>query len=81
MSSMTWLLIIVGALTLLGSCALFFTTVKYYWGERGRPPLTGVERRRQKEMELELRRKQLEYAQKHPIKPRSPNFLDNRKQK
>ena len=81
MSSMTWMLIIVGALTLLGSAALFFTTVKYYWGERGRPPLTGEERGRQKEKELELRRKQLEYADTHPIPPRNPNFLDNRKRR
>jgi hypothetical protein len=78
---MTWLFIVVGALTLLGSAALFFTTVKYYWGGRGHPPLTGEERRRQKEQELELRRKQLEYAEKHPITPRSPDFLDNRKRR
>ena len=79
MSSVTWMLILVGALTLLGSAALFFTTVKYYWGDRGRPPLTGAERRRQKELELQLRRKQIENAKKRPVVPRSPDFLDNRK--
>lgn len=79
MSSMAWLFVLVGALTLLGSAALFFSTVKYYWGERGRPPLTGEERRRQKELELQLRRKQIEYAERHPIAPRGPDFFDNRK--
>lgn len=79
MTPLTWLLILVSALTLLGSAALLFITVRYYWGERGRPPLTGEERRRQKERELELRKKQIEYAETHPVVPRSPDFLDNRK--
>lgn len=76
---MTWLLILVGALTFLGSVTLLFITVKYYWGDRGRPPLTGEERRRQKELELQLRRGQIEKANKTPVTPRSPSFLDNRK--
>ena len=76
---MTWLLILVGALTFLGSATLLFITVKYYWGDRGRPPLTGEERRRQKELEVELRRKQIERASKTPVTPRSTSFLDNRK--
>ena len=79
MSSMTWLLILVGALTFLGSATLLFITVKYYWGDRGRPPLTGEERRRQKEVELQLRSSQIERAKKTPVAPRSPSFLDNRK--
>lgn len=76
---MAWLLILVGALTLLGSATLLFITIKYYWGERGRPPLTGEERRRHKELEIELRREQIERALKTPVTPRSPSFLDNRK--
>ena len=76
---MTWLLILVGALTFLGSVTLLFITVKYYWGDRGRPPLTGEERRLQKELELQLRRRQIEKANKTPVTPRSPSFLDNRK--
>ena len=79
MSTLAWLLVLVGALTLLGSLALLITTVKYYWGERGRPPLTGDERRMQKQAEIELRRKQIDYAETHPIKTRSPDFFDNRK--
>jgi hypothetical protein len=79
MSSMTWLLILVGALTFLGSATLLFITVKYYWGERGHPPLTGEERRRQKEIELQLRSRQIERAKKTPVTPRSPSFLNNRK--
>ena len=78
---MTLMLLIVSALALLGSGTLLFITVKYYWGERGRPPATGEERRRLKEAELRLRRDQIEYAERHPIVPRSPDFLDNRKQR
>jgi hypothetical protein len=79
MSAMAWLLILVGALTLLGSAALVTVTVKYYWGERGHPPLTGEERRHQKELELQLRKKQIESAEKRPVTPRKPDFFDNRK--
>ena len=56
-----------------------FVTIKYYWGERGKPPLTGEERRRQKEQELALRANQIEYARTHRVKPRKPDFWDNRK--
>ena len=66
-------------LTLLGSATLFFITVKYYWGERGRPPLTGEQRRQQKEEELRLRAKQIEHAEKNPIRTRKPEFWDNTK--
>ena len=76
---MTWLFILVGALTLLGSATLLFITIKYYWGERGHPPLTGEERRRQKELELQLRSRQIERAKNTPVTPRSSSFLDNRK--
>jgi len=79
MSSLAWIIILVLTLTLLGSSALFFVTVKYYWGERGAPPLTGEERRKQKEAELVLRAKQIEYSQQHPRKARNPSFWDNRK--
>jgi hypothetical protein len=74
MSSFAWVIVLVLLLTLLGSGALLFVTVKYYWGERGRPPARGVERRRQKEDELRL-----EYMKAHPREERSPSFLDNRK--
>ena len=79
MSALGWIFLIVLALTLLGSGTLLFITVKYYWGERGRPPLTGEERQRQKELELEMRRKQIERAERTPVVPRSQDFLDNRK--
>ena len=66
-------------LTVVGSLALLFVTVKYYWGERGTAPLTGAERRREKEEELRRRAKQFEYSKLHPREPRSPDFFDNRK--
>jgi hypothetical protein len=64
---------------LLGTSALVLVTVKYYWGERGTPPLTGEERRRQKEQELKLRAKQIERAEKYPFVTRKPEFWDNTK--
>lgn len=79
MSPLGWILVVVGALTLLGSSVLLFVTMKYYWGERGSPPLTGEERRLEKEKELELRAKQIERAESNPIKTRKPDFFDNRK--
>lgn len=79
MSTFVWLILLVGLLTVLGSATLFFITVKYYWGERGTPPLTGERRRRQKEEEMKLRAQQLEFTETHPRKERSQDFLDNRK--
>jgi hypothetical protein len=79
MSSFAWIIFLVSLLTLLGTAALAFTTVKYYWGERGAPPLTGEERRKQREEELRLRAKQIELAERNPIKTRKPDFWDNTK--
>jgi hypothetical protein len=79
MSSFAWLIILVLLLTLVGSATLVFITVKYYWGERGTPPLVGEERRRQREAELKLRAKQFEHSAQHPRETRSESFLDNRK--
>jgi len=79
MSGLIWLLIFVGLLTLAGSAALFIVTYKYYWGERGAPPLTGAERQRQKQEELRLRANQIERARRNPVKNRAPSFWDNRK--
>jgi len=79
MSNFSWILILVFLLTLLGTGTLVFITLKYYWGERGTPPLTGKERRRQKEEELRLRAKQIEHAEKNPITPRRSDFWDNTK--
>ena len=79
MSTFVWLILLVGLLTVLGSATLFFITGKYYWGERGTPPLTGERRRRQKEEEMKLRAQQLEFTEPHPRKERSQDFLDNRK--
>lgn len=79
MSSFWLIVIVISALTLLGSGALLFVTVKYYWGARGAPPLTGDERRRQKELELELRAKQIEYSENNPVQTRKPGFWDNTK--
>lgn len=79
MSSFAWMIILVLILTLLGTATLVFITVKFYWGERGKPPLTGEERRRQREEELRLRTKQIEYSKKNPRKTRKGSFWDNRK--
>lgn len=48
-SSLLWIIVIVLALTLLGSLALGLTTAFYYWGSRKTPPLTGEQRRLLKE--------------------------------
>lgn len=45
MSSLAWLIIIVLILTVLGSLTLLFITTKFYWGERGAPPLSREQRR------------------------------------
>jgi len=79
MSGFLWIFVLVGLLTFLGSTALFVVTIKYYWGERGTPPLTGNERRKQKEEEIRLRARQIEAARSRPYTPRSPSFWDNRK--
>ncbi|MEO8041270.1 MAG: hypothetical protein ABI646_01555 [Acidobacteriota bacterium] len=79
MSSFAWIIILVLLLTLLGTAALGLVTVKYYWGERGTPPLTGEERRKQHEEELRLRATQIVLAEKNPIVTRRPDFWDNTK--
>ncbi len=79
MSSFAWILIVVLVLTLVGSLTLLLITVKYYWGERGAPPLTGEQRRMQREEELRLRAKQIEHAEKNPVVTRKPSFWDNTK--
>lgn len=73
------MILIVLLLTLAGSLALLFVTLKYYWGERGTPPLTGEQRRLQKEEEKRVRAKQIEYAKRNPIRTRKPSFWDNSK--
>ena len=79
MSSFAWIIILVLLLTILGTTVLVLVTVKYYWGERGAPPMTGEERKRQREEELRLRAKQIERAEKNPIPTRKPDFWDNTK--
>ncbi len=73
------MIVLVLILTLVGTATLAFITVKFYWGERGRPPLIGAEKRRQKELELQLRAKQIEFAKQNPIPTRKPDFWDNSK--
>ncbi len=77
MSGFAWIIIIVLVLTLLGTLALLLFTLKYYWGERGKPPLTGEARRRQKEEELKRRAAQIEYSKNNPRKTRSESFWDD----
>ena len=79
MSSFGWIVVLVLLLTLVGSLTLAFITVRYYWGERGRPPLVGDERRRQKEEEIRLRAAQIQHSLQNPRKTRSESFWDDRK--
>ena len=79
MSSLGWAMVIILGLTVIGSAALLLVTLKYYWGERGTPPLTRAERRKQKEAELAQRARQIEAARLRPVRPRNPSFWDNRK--
>jgi len=79
MSNFAWIVVVSLILAVVGSLTLIFITVKYYWGERGKPPLTGAARRRQKEEELRLRAKQIENAAKNPRVTRKSIFWDNSK--
>jgi hypothetical protein len=79
MSNFAWMIIIVLTLTAIGTLVLLLVTLKYYWGARGTPPLTGAERRLQKAEELKLRAKQIEHSQTTRWEPRSGDFFDNRK--
>lgn len=66
-------------LTIVGSTALLLATLKYYWGERGTPPLEGEAKRIAREKELAARAKQIEHSRSNPRKPRPESFWDNRK--
>jgi hypothetical protein len=79
MSSFALMILLVSILTLVGTATLVLITVKYYWGARGTPPLTGAEYRRQKQEELRLRAKQFEAAAKNPRATRKSSFWDNSK--
>lgn len=79
MSSLVWLITLVILLTIIGSATLIFITVKYYWGARGTPPLTGEARRQMREEELRLRARQIEQLRNNPIPTRKPDFWDNSK--
>ena len=79
MSSIAWIIVVSLILAVVGSLTLIFITVKYYWGERGTPPLTGAARRRQKEEELRIRAKQIENVAKNPRVTRKSSFWDNSK--
>lgn len=48
------MILIVLALTVLGVLTLLFITVKYYWGERGTPPLSAAERKRLREEQMRV---------------------------
>jgi hypothetical protein len=79
MSGLMGILLIVGILTALGAGTLLFITLKYYWGERGTPPLKRDQRRQAREEELRLRARQIEYSKNHPIATRKGSFWDNSK--
>ena len=79
MSSFALIIVLVLILTALGTLTLLFITLKYYWGERGKPPLSGDARRLQREDELRLRARQIEIAAKYPRATRKSSFWDNGK--
>lgn len=79
MSSLTWIIIIGILATILGLLVLILPILKFYWGERGTPPLTKEERKRLREEELRLRAKQIERSKNNPIVTRNSSFFDNRK--
>jgi hypothetical protein len=54
------MILIVLALTVLGVLTLVFITVKYYWGERGTPPLSAAERRRLREEQVNNGKRKME---------------------
>ena len=76
---MFWVIGLVAVLTVVGSSALLFVTVKYYWGERGTPPPTREERHQQREAELALRANQIKRLKNRPYRERNPSFWDNSK--
>jgi hypothetical protein len=51
-SSFFWIIVIVLALTVLGTLALGSVTIFYYWGPRGTPPPTAEQKRLLREQEL-----------------------------
>lgn len=79
MSNFAWIILLVLILTILGTLTLVFVTVKYYWADRGVPPLKGEEKRRAREEELRRRAKQIEKSEKNPIPTRKSSFWNNEK--
>lgn len=79
MSGFFEILTVVGILTALGAGSLIFVTLKYYWGERGTPPLYREERHKKRQEELRLRARQIEYSKRNPIVTRKASFWDNSK--
>jgi hypothetical protein len=79
MGTTTTIIFYMVLLTILGSAALLLVTLKFYWGERGTPPLEGESKRIEREKELAMRAKQIEHSRSNPRKPRPESFWDNRK--
>lgn len=65
MATFGYVLLIVTLLTVLGSATLILIVLRYYWGDRGKPPLYGEARRIQKEKELKEREAQLRHAERN----------------
>ena len=80
MSSLAVFIILVVALGIVMIGSYVLVVRKYYWWGRGAPPPTDEEKRRQREEELRMRAEQIEWAKKHPNKPRKESFFDNTKQ-
>ena len=76
---MTSIIIVFVLATILGLIFLIVPILAYYWGERGKPPPTGEEKKRLREEELQLRAEQIERSKNTKITPRNKSFWDNRK--
>ncbi len=60
MNNYVLMILIVLALTVLGTATLGFITIKYYWGERGTPPLSAAERKRLREEQVNNGKRKME---------------------
>lgn len=79
MTSLNWIITIGILATIFGLAVLILPILKFYWGEKGKPPVTGEEKKRLREEELRLRAKQIERSKSNPVVTRNSSFWNNRK--
>ncbi len=79
MSPLAWIITLGILATVFGLVVLIAPILKFYWGENGKPPVTGEEKKKLREEELQMRAAQIEHSKKNPIATRNSSFWDNRK--